>query len=75
VVFSSSCNFSGDTTACGNKPKSTDCGSSLRALRDHSQQQRQSKYELFVFFFIGAQRLTNSASDAGVKDYSKLGAL
>jgi len=37
--------------------------------------QRQSKYELFVFFFIGAQRLTNLASDAGVKDYSKLCAL
>src|SRR5262249_60543479 len=29
--------FSGDTTACGNKPKSMDCGSSLRALREHSQ--------------------------------------
>jgi hypothetical protein len=37
--------------------------------------QRQSKYELFVFFFIGAQRLTNLASDVDVKDYSKLGAL
>jgi len=36
---------------------------------------RQSRYELFLLFYIGARHLAYLASNAGVKDYSQLGAL